>query len=492
MMQIRYIRFIIYLIPSILVVNYILNICYIKGSVVCDTGWFTYLITNSTSIGILNPIKDVFDPSYLSTHISLFYFPLSLLYQPLSSFISPTLYFAIFIASFYSLISISIFIAGEKILDIKKRYILLFLIFISILTPFNGVGLGLIGFPHIEIAIPALILLFLTLYFSGYRYFSYFIFIFLMMIREDAGFHLFSILSLVLIIIYFLKRSIPKDLMTINILALFVSISMIIIQKKYFGGDNALERIYLGVPHFAHLNYNFIIDRLDFILQYRQYIYIPMVALIPLAIWSKNIFLILPIISTAPWFILSIIAINPMPHSLANYYAFPFIVPLSWTLISFLILYKTTNRKVKSYKIIISTLIITLLSILLFKGEGNVDNRPWNRFNLKYIDSISPIETAISNIYKYRDNFGNMIFDEAISSLYIKNLQKAQYGYINHFDNWQLDGLNTVIFYKSSKKIYNMIEKDLPQIKNFYQIKDTDIIVSSEFNLSKMEFLNEK
>ena len=482
----------VFLIPFILVTNYILNEYYLDGSCVCDTGWFTYLLTNSTTINILNPLQGILTESYLSTHISLFYFPLSIIYKPLSSLMSPPVYFAIFIAFLYSIISITIFLAGDKILDIKDKYTLIFLIFISILTPFNGVGLGLIGFPHIEIAIPALILLFLTLYFSGYRYISYFVFIFLMTIREDAGFHLFSILSLVLITIFFIKRSLPKDLLFINIIALVASIFMIIIQKKYFGGDNALERIYLGIPHFAHLNYNFIVDRLDFIMEHRKYIYIPMLSLIPIAIWSRNIFLILPIISTLPWFILSIIAINPMPHSLTNYYAFPFILPLSWTLIGFLIFSKITNKQIKSYKIVISTLIITLLSTILFDGEKNLDGKPWDSCNFKYMNRLSSVDSAIKDIYKYRDIFGNIIFDESISALYIKNLKEAQYGYINTFQDWQLEQANSAIFYKDSKKMYSVIEKKLPLIKNFYQIRDTDIIVATEFNLSNLEFLDEK
>ena len=40
---------------------------------------------------------------------------------------------------------------------------------LSILGSLNGANLALIGFPHIEIAIPALILLFITLYFNNYK-----------------------------------------------------------------------------------------------------------------------------------------------------------------------------------------------------------------------------------------------------------------------------------------------------------------------------------
>jgi hypothetical protein len=296
---------------------------------------------------------------------------------------------------FYSIISLSIFLAGEEFIKDRDRLWLLALSALAILAPFNGVGLGLIGFPHIEIAIPALILLFFTLYFRGYRYSSYFAFISLLLIREDAGFHLFSILSLVLILYFFITKSIrelPKDLIIILILSLVASISMIFIQKSFFAGDNALERIYLGTPHFAHLSYDFIYERLKSFIYNREYIYIPMLLMIPLSIWSRNPFLPLPLISTLPWFILSIIAINPMPHSFTNYYAFPFIIPSTWAIISFLIMRKALPKlRVPLYKIATTALLTTGLSIFLFNGNGHCDNRPWSHFNFKYLSKLIQI-----------------------------------------------------------------------------------------------------
>ena len=478
-------RLLTFFIPFIFILNYVLNIYYSNLNSVCDVGWFTYLITNSTSLPIENPIKGVFDKTYLSTHFSLFYYPLSLLYQIVKDFVSPPLYFSMFIASSYSIISLSILLAGEELLKNKSILWYILLIIISILTPFNGVGLGLIGFPHIEIAIPAFILLFFTLYFKGYKYSSYFTFLFLLTIREDAGFHIFSILSILLIIFYFIKR-IPKDLIIIASISLIYSIIVIMIQKHFFIGDNALERIYLGSPHFAHINYDFLLNRVEFFIHNREYIYVPMLLLIPLSIWSRNIFLIIPIISTFPWVILSFIAINSMPNSFSNYYAFPFIVPLSWSMISFLILHKIDQNRISYYKTFITTLIITLSSILLFSGNnGNVDDSPWKNFDFQYIKTIKSTDKIIKTIDNNKILFGNILYDEAISALSIKSLKKEEYGYLNDFSPESIKNANTLIFYKKSKKLFKIIEKK-PTIKYIYKFKDNDIIIASEHNLSSI------
>ena len=477
-------RLLSFFVPFIFIINYILNIYYSNLNSVCDVGWFTYLMTNSTSFPMENPLKGVLDKTYLSTHFSLFYYPLSFFYQIVKDFISPPIYFAIFIASSYSIISLSIFLSGEELLKNKaiKWYILLILI--SILTPFNGVGLGLIGFPHIEIAIPAFILFLFTLYFKGYKYSSYLVFLFLLTIREDAGFHLFGLLSILLIIFYFIKK-IPKDLIIIAILSFMYSIITIVIQKYFFIGDNALERIYLGSPHFSLINYDFLDNRLEFFIENREYIYIPMLLLMIFSIWSKNIFLVVPIISTLPWLILSFIAISTMPNSFANYYAFPFIIPLSWSLVSFLILHKMKpNNKLSHYKIFVTTITITISSIFLFSGNsGNWDNSPWKNFNFSYINKIEPTNNIIKLIDNNKNLFGNILYDEAISALSIRNLQKDEYGYINDFFPPQIKNANTLIFYKNSTKLFEII-KEKPNIKYIYELDDINIIIASEYNLS--------
>ena len=67
---------------------------------------------------------------------------------------------------------------------------------LSVLCAANGISLATIGFPHIEIAIPALILLILACWTRGYRRLAWMLVPLLLMIREDAGLHLAIIVAL--------------------------------------------------------------------------------------------------------------------------------------------------------------------------------------------------------------------------------------------------------------------------------------------------------
>ncbi len=480
-MSLRYIfGFLSFIIPSILVTNYTLNHYYSGESFLLDTGWFTYLMTQPPLLPLDNPLDGILDKSYFTTHISLFYYPLQILYTLLDELITPQLYFSSIIGSFYGVIGVSIFIAGERWATTTLALTLLSIT--SIVAPFNGIGLGMIGFPHIEVAIPALTLLFLALYFRGNRYLSYIVVVLLLSVREDAGFHLFGLLSTIILLHYILKRtleSIPKDLIIVTLLSILYSISIIYLQKSLFGGDNALERIYLGEPHFAHITSIFIKDVVEFFINYRSYIYIPMVILVTLAIRSRNIILIVPLLSTLPWLLLSSISITYMPHSLNNYYAFPFMIIPIWIIFSFFIYNRSIN-----YRVLLATLTTTLLSTYLFVGTtGHSDNTPWKKFGFEYLDKMDRVNSAIESINIDRDKFGNILYDEPLSSFMVATLTKEQYGYRNEFFKPQIEDANSIIFFEKNQKILEPII-ELKGFSYLYRVKKSDIIVASEFDLA--------
>ena len=87
--------------------------------------------------------------------------------------------------------------------------------------------------------------------------------------REDAGLHYFGLFFLLVGYLYFAKgQLISKEIRFYSFLAVscFVySLLAIAIQKTYFNvGDNALARVYLGEPTFAHISLSFLHERLVF------------------------------------------------------------------------------------------------------------------------------------------------------------------------------------------------------------------------------------
>lgn len=482
-----------FMIPTILYTTYVIYYFYSGKATLLDAGWFSYLLTHSLSFPIPNPTvlySTHLGNTFLQTHISPFFYFFSLLHRYILFFIPPPVYFSLFTGFSYGVLSLSVYIAGLNLLPGRSVPHLFYLSIISVLTAFNGAALGLTGFPHIEIAIPAFILLFVSLYFGGYRKLSVSSLIFLLGIREDAGLHLFALLSMIIFAHLLYVKSLKKldyTLIVTALLALTYSIAVIFIQKIYFPGDNALIRIYLGTPPFAHLTAGFLEHRFDYIIQNREYLYIPAIATLILTAVSRNFFLSASFFAVIPWVALSVTAVTDMPGTLSNYYAFPLIIMLSWPIPAFLI-YKVYigDKKENRRYILAAVLFITLLSTALFpNNRGNADNKPWKDFLFTDLKKISDTNRFISILESNKKYLGNIIFDEALSAFTVSSLRIKEYGYLNNFSKEQIDNADTVVFYLSKENYSKSEYKKLSEIirkkgmKHIFQVNGTDIIIAT-------------
>ncbi len=485
-----------FLIPTFLFANYVLNQFYIDGSGLLDVGWFKYMMTEANSWPLPNPQaleSTHLGSTFFHTHFSLFFYILSFLYKYFLFFIPKPVYYSLFIGSMYGLISFSVFLVGLKLSPFTTLKYIIFIFVIAIFTSLNGVGMGLIGFPHIEIAIPAFILLFLALYFTGYKIMSYMAFLFLLSIREDAGFHIFALLSTVILFTFIIKkdyRVLDYKLLFLGMIGILYSLIAIYIQKTYFPGDSALERVYLGSPHFAHLTASFLMGKLKFILENREYIYVPMLFTILMSLYTKNIFLLTTLISTFPWAIFSIIAISAMPSSFSNYYAFPFILILAWPVFAFLIAESNGVLGNNHFrKLVVSIIFITGSSVILFpNNKGNFDNTPWQKLYFNNYKSILKTEIFITNFEKYKIRLGNILLDEPMAALLTKNMLLKEYGYLDNYSEKLKKQAETIVFYISDtplnrKGIQTMNSIIISnKLKNICQLDNTNIVIATNKN----------
>ena len=269
------------------------------------------------------------------------------------------------------------------------------------------------------------------------------------------------------------------------------------IQKAYYPGDNALERVYLGNPHFGHLTYDFMRNNIKFIFHNREYLYVPMAFTLLLSAYFKNIFLLSSLIAITPWIILSVIAISYMPHTFSNYYTFPFIIMLSWPVFSFAIAKKWNMTSHFSKKnIILSFLLITGSSIVLFPhNSGNADSKPWKNFIFFHFETLININDFMNYIENNKNILGTVLFDEPLAALVTKNLLKSEYGYLNNYTLEQKKRAQTIIFFnqtqalnrQSNLKIVDMILKN--HLKYTYIVPKTNIVVASSKALPENKIL---
>ncbi len=477
-----------FMVPAVMYANYVINHMYIYGFGIYDVGWFTFMTTHSDAFPVQNP--PVMGGSFFRIHFTVFFNITSLLHKYIFPSVSAPVYFAAFIGFCYGLISFSMFIASNHLINNMTQLKVVVIMLLSIVTAFNAQALSLIGSPHIEIAIPAFLILFVALYFTEHKKLSYLVFLMLLMIREDSGFHLFAILSALITFLAISKKTfkcINKDLFVIGLLALLYSIAAVYVQRQYFDGGHAFARVYTGTPAYAHINPEYLFKKFEFIKQNRMYLYVPMIVTVLCSVLTRSIYLMVGLLAIMPWVILSFFAAAKMTSSFSNYYAFPFIIMLCWPILSVLIEKAFTKNRTNSLFLIITlTVLIPLLSTALYvkNAKNNTDQKPWQKISFNHAKIISATQKATQIIEDNRRQFGKILFDEPLSVLMIASLKKDEYGYLHRFSKEQIDNVDTVFWnaknVKSNIDFNSLIsKKDFPY---YYRINDTNILIASRFN----------
>ncbi len=477
-----------FIIPFAAYLVYNLNHFYDHGSYLMDDGWFAFLATHSFSIPLKNP--EVFGGTFFSVHMSPFFYILSFIYQFFSNLFSEVTFFSLYLAFIYACLGFATFNISTLFLDTKKHTHLLLSLIVSIVTVFNGVMLSAIGFPHIELGIPILILLFLSLYYTGYIKSSLFAVLFLILIREDSGLHLFAVIFLLQIAQYIKTKSFDPVLIKIMLFAIIYAFFIMLIQHTYFH-SNTLERVYLGNPHFAHLTFDFLKDRIAWILGNKAFLIYPFVFLLGLSLLFRNIFLAIGVITIAPWILLSLIAISYQAGTFHNYYAFPFILLVSWPTFAYAIMYKITS-KINFKHYLISILFVTVLSIYLFPGSaGSHDPKPWKSFGLEFMNNIDNTDKFIKYIKNNIQDMDNLYVDDHVAPLMTDALIKGKtwMGWNVKSENYINKDIDYLIFFnKGNTKVFKeiAISKHLDYV---YHVPYSYITVVSKSPMKETTFL---
>lgn len=227
--------------------------------------------------------------SFLQTHTTFIYWFASALsyWAPLNM----VQLFGVFLGFFYALPAITLYWFLQRYwtgLGLLRAGLL------GLLFAFNGISQSMMGYPHTEIAGVALLIIFLCCWASrGYRW-AIASLVLCLMVREDMGFHAFSILVLVLIAQWwhnhqFLRESFGRWTLGFAVAAFLYSCSMIILQKSLFpDGDNALARVYLGHPPLAQVSVAMLIERLRYYLTQRHHLLLPAIATLVMALYPRR------------------------------------------------------------------------------------------------------------------------------------------------------------------------------------------------------------
>jgi hypothetical protein len=325
-----------FLVPLFLIFFFVLNNFYDRGANLHDSGFFAHLIWhgdwNLTNPSFLWKAHDL-RRSFLAIHISPILWPASAVSYILR--LDRVQIFALYLGASHALLGIFMYCILTRWWIASSALEILCAALLAIAFSINGLAVQIAYFPHIEIAIPGLLLG--TLYFLlSCRTAAAAIFLCLALaVREDAGFHFFGFASL--LIVCNLLRGVPlnrqRTLVVFLIIAVCYSCAAILIQRAFFPeypGSSTFVRTYSGVPAFAHVTRELLMERLSYYAAHRAYIWGPLMITIGLFVWTRNLYFLVGVGAVLPWLILQTVAVSEAPGRLFAYYAFPFMLTLAW------------------------------------------------------------------------------------------------------------------------------------------------------------------
>jgi hypothetical protein len=219
---------------------------YTRGSFVWDSGLLAYLIS-SADPRLLTPAL-AGGGSFFAVHFTPIFVLISLLRRLLP--IADAQFFAGFVGLCHALPAVAVFWVLYSRFRLRTAFGLAAATLVSIAFCFNGLALAVARYPHFEMLIVGTALLFFVALMQRRSLFAVLFFTACLLTREDAGFHLFGLLFLLIGLNRFRGTAWRDQRREIAFaaLALGYSLAVTLLQHGLFGGQSSFVRIYLGEP----------------------------------------------------------------------------------------------------------------------------------------------------------------------------------------------------------------------------------------------------
>lgn len=481
---------------------FILNHFYVTGAFLKDSGWLADLIYRSDWV-LTNPkATDIFHPkSFFLSHTSLIFLPFSGLSWLLP--VGRVEWYANFQGLVYASCTLGVGVCARGLLTTAKAKLTAYkevaiVLGLALIFSSNGIIWASIGVPHFEMLICGLALLFmhnLLRYMeqksTGSCMWMWVLWVLLISVREDAGFHLAAILLIVCT--YYLFAGIPfcqwKTPLFWALLSVLASVFLIVWQKLYFPGDDALGRVYLGDPPMEHLQPSLLMERFKYFLTHRIYIWLPWVVVCLIAAVRRNLMLTVGLLAYVPWFWLNFLAASLIPSSLQGYYAYPLFLSQVWVLLSprFESLNSTVNTTTarkwhllvpllkNRLGVVVAISGAALVGISSFAGYWKSENKLLH-YHSAFLFDIPDIDYGTFTALNTLIESSELPINEGLVDWGIASLFPDYFGSENILENESCAGKSWVLFYT----VGNMAATHRNTLwkcgfSNFQQLGDTNV-----------------
>lgn len=312
-----------------------------------DTAWYAHLVFRSAPI-LKNPAAVRFGtigPDFFATHFSPLLWILS--WPSWLVPLQPVEWLAILEASKCLLVVAAIWMALRAIADRANSFSTaqsFGAAAVLLLGTFNGPLLACIAYPHFETWFLPAALAFLVALFTRRIPSAVMFFGLALLVREDIGLHLAGLLLVAAVARRLTSGNWPRAWLVFACAGLIWSTCALLLIHRVFPGDSAFQRVYIGDPPFAQIRINVLTRRLAIYAGQRAYLWLPAVAYVLWALWTRAWWVLLGFIAFIPWALLNFFARSDGAATLNLYYVFPYTLALLWPLAGWLAFGNHTHR----------------------------------------------------------------------------------------------------------------------------------------------------
>ena len=308
----------------------VLHHFYVRGGFFYDSGLLAFLLSEQDPRLLTPPIFG--GESFFATHVTPV-FVLAALIRRLLPVTNPQ-FFAGFIGVCHALPGLGVFWLLHSGFGLRRPLGMAVAAAVALAFAFNGLALAIARYPHFEILIVGTFILFSVALIRRQLVVAGLCFGICLTTREDAGFHVFAILFLLLLLNR--RHSVPwreqRPEIAFAMTALLYSIAVLGLQLTLTAGQSSFVRIYLGDPPFGTLTIAAVTERLLGWIIYRTYIVLPAITAVLWALRTRNPYIVLGYVAFLPWALLHLIAQSDIAGTLSGYYAYPFMIASFWPL----------------------------------------------------------------------------------------------------------------------------------------------------------------
>ncbi len=427
----------------VVVLNHHLNHFYTAGAYFADSGWFAHLASHSVPPMMDNPAP--IPGEFFGTHFS----PIFWIYTAISRTIlfpfDEATRFSIYQAGWAAAMTVGLTLGARRLLRPWLAAAT------GLILTFNGIVIAVLAFPHIELAIPAAMILFLGLRAtpSAPSIAAWAALVLGLLVREDAGLHYFGLLASAAVLMALTgMRDRARGLVVPALACLVYGAAMVAVQKLIIDdgtGPNLLQALYLGDPAYAHLNSGLLFDRIGFLFREKLFLVGPAVVLGLALVATRSWLALAGGLSVVPWALFNLTALAPHVGAFETYYSFPLVLYLVWPL--FALIETGGGSEVEADRgasvwgqptrwLVPLLVVLSLGSLALTAQPVALDGKrhPIGQADLAYVGDRSAVNEAVGQLRDERSLLGDYLADDALATLLVADLEAENWIYRAHLN----------------------------------------------------------